>query len=306
VQAGGAFLDDGGFAITIAAPLLHDPALGSTVDGGLTKLGAGTLTLTASNSFTGDTLVTAGTLALSGNGSLPGTQNIIVGSGATLDVSQRSDGTLTIVHNGFPGQTLRGQGTVNGNVVVQNLLAPGLSTGTNIGTLQFDNDLTLGGGCVMEITKSPLTNDVVKVAGTLTFGGALAVAQLDGNPLAIGDSFKLFDAPGHTGAFLQVVLPPLAAGLAWNTNALYSTGVISVVPAPPVFGNIITATSSNLSFQVSGGTSNGLFYLLYATNLTLVNWVPLLTNQFDGNGGFSFTVDLDTNSPQGFYRLQLP
>ena len=103
-----------------------------------------------------------------------------------------------------------------------------------------------------------------------------------------------------------MVLPPLASGLAWNTNALYSTGVISVVPAPPVFGNIITATGSILNFQVSGGASNGPFYLLYSTNLASANWAPLLTNQFDGNGSFNFNVGLDTNSPQGFYRLQLP
>ena len=306
VQAGGAIIDDGGFAITIAAPLLHDPLLGASFDGGLAKLGAGTLTLTASNTFTGDTLVVAGSLALSGNGSLPGTQNITVGSGATLDVSGRNDGTLTIVHNGFPGQTLRGQGTIIGNVVVQNLLAPGLPTGTYIGTLSFNNDLALGGGTEMDITKSPLTNDVIRVAGALTFGGVLAVAQLDGNPLGIGDSFKLFDAPGHSGAFLQVVLPPLASGLEWNTNALYSMGVISVVPASPVFGSGVTATGSNLSFQASGGISNGLFYLLYATNLAPANWTPRLTNQFDGNGDFNFTVDPDPNSPQGFYRLQLP
>ena len=50
VQAGGAKIDDGGFTINaIAAPLLHDPSLGSTLDGGLTKLGSGKLTLAANN-----------------------------------------------------------------------------------------------------------------------------------------------------------------------------------------------------------------------------------------------------------------
>jgi len=45
VRAGGAKLDDNSFAITIAQPLIHDAALGATPDGGLTKFGAGTLTL---------------------------------------------------------------------------------------------------------------------------------------------------------------------------------------------------------------------------------------------------------------------
>jgi len=309
VQSGGAIIDDGGFAITIAAPLIHDALLGATYDGGLTKLGAGTLTLTASNTFTGDTLVSAGTLALSGNGSLAGGQNITVASGAALDVSQRSDGTLTVIHNGFPGQTLRGQGTIIGNVLIQNLLSPGLATGTYIGTLNFSNNLTFGAGCgvEMDITKSPLTNDRAKVAGTLTFGGALAVAQLDGNALSAGDSFKLFDAATYSGTFRSVTLPPLPSGLEWNTNSLSTNGTISVVFAPPVISSVLFS-GNNFVFAGTNGVAGTNFYLLTSTNLStpLSHWTRLLTNQFDGNGNFSVTNAVDANSPQDFYLLQLP
>ena len=313
VQASGAILDDGGFAITIAAPLLHDPALGATVDGGLIKQGAGSLTLTATNTFTGDTLVNAGTLALGGNGLFSGTQNITVGPGDTLDVSQRSDGTLTVVHNGFPGQTLRGQGTILGNVVIQNLLAPGFATGTYIGTLTFSNDLTFGAGCgvEMDITKSPLTNDMVKVAGKLALGGALAVSQLDGNALAAGDSFKLFDAGSYTGAFANVTLPLLPFGFAWDTNSLSTNGVIAVVsttpPAPPVISSV-SLSGNNFVFAGTGGVAGTNFYVLASTNISLPlsNWTRLLTNQFDNSGNFNVTNALDTSSPQNFYKLQVP
>ena len=44
VLAGGAIVNDGGFAITIGQNLLHG---GSGTDGGFMKLGAGTLTLRA-------------------------------------------------------------------------------------------------------------------------------------------------------------------------------------------------------------------------------------------------------------------
>src|SRR5260370_36608206 len=62
VQAGGAVIDTNGFNVTIAQPLVHDVALGSTADGGLTKIGVGTLTLTGGNPYTRPTPNTARTL----------------------------------------------------------------------------------------------------------------------------------------------------------------------------------------------------------------------------------------------------
>jgi hypothetical protein len=34
-------------------------------------------------------------------------------------------------------------------------------------------------------------------------------------------------------------------------------------------------------------------------------WMPVATNQFDGAGNFIFTNNLDPNTPQSFYQLQL-
>ncbi len=64
VRAGGGTIDTQAFAITVAQPLLHLPALGTSPDGGLTKTGAGTLILAGSNTYTGATTVSAGTLIL--------------------------------------------------------------------------------------------------------------------------------------------------------------------------------------------------------------------------------------------------
>ncbi len=88
VQAGGAFIDDGGFLINVGQPLIHDAALGTTADGGLTKSGLGTLTLSGANTYTGNTTVSAGALELAATtGSLKfvptanGTSNKITGTG---------------------------------------------------------------------------------------------------------------------------------------------------------------------------------------------------------------------------------
>ena len=55
VQAGGAVIDTNGNAVTINQPLLHSAA---GLDGGLTKVGGGTLTLTAVNTYDGGTIIT--------------------------------------------------------------------------------------------------------------------------------------------------------------------------------------------------------------------------------------------------------
>lgn len=64
VGAGGAIIDTNGHTVTIPQPLIHAASLGATVDGGLTKNGAGTLQLAGISTYTGKTVINAGTLQL--------------------------------------------------------------------------------------------------------------------------------------------------------------------------------------------------------------------------------------------------
>jgi autotransporter-associated beta strand protein len=61
----------------------------------LTKTGAGALTLSAANTYTGNTSISAGTLALGAAGSISNSANLILAAGATFDVSAISAYTLT-------------------------------------------------------------------------------------------------------------------------------------------------------------------------------------------------------------------
>jgi len=310
VQAGGAKIDDSGFTINaISAPLIHDPGLGSSLDGGLTKLGNGKLTLAANNTYTGPTLITAGTLALYAPplGSISNSSSIYIAAGAQLDFSLGGTAAMTL----GPGKLIWGNGSVAGAFTLGNAatLAPGSNA---IGSLTFSNALTLAAGCsnLFEISRSPLTNDFVKVFGSLTAGGSLIVSNPSA-PLVAGDSFKLFDAASYTGSFNTVILPALNPGLTWDTSQLDSASTITVVstapPMPPVFSQLHLSGNS-LLFGGSNGTANGTYYVLTSTNVTmpLANWLPLTTNQFDAAGNFVFSNAISPGATQIFYRLQVP
>ena len=299
----GANIDDGGNAITIGEPLQHDPSLGNNLDGGLTKLGSGTLTLIATNTFTGDTTISNGTLALSGNGSISNSDNIFVTDGAILDATARNDSTLALAS----GQTLSGDGAVKGNVIAGS--GATIEPGTGLGILSFSNNLTLNGGSttVIELDASAATNDVAQVGGTITCGGTLMLTNLNGN-FSEGQSFKLFNAGTYSGAFtnIQPVIPDV--NLAWNTNNLNS-GVVSIVsqPTPPPHFNGNAEGGNNFIFSATNGVPDWAFYILASTNVAapLNQWQPIATNNFDSNGNFIFTNSVDGNSPQQFYLLQL-
>jgi autotransporter-associated beta strand protein len=304
VQEGGAVIDDGGNAITVVEPLQHDATLAGDADGGLTKLGAGTLTLMAISSYNGDTIISNGVLALSGNAAISNSDSILVNSGAILDASVQTGGALSVA----AGQTLTGNSGVKGNITIGNgaTLAPGGS----LSTLTFSNNLTLDGGSttIFEVSKAPVTNDFARVTGNFMLGGTIVITNVGAAPYAPGDSFHLFSAGSYSGAFtnIQPVIP--AVNLAWNTNNL-SGGILSIVSAPTPSPQITCAvmTDGNFIFSATNGVPNWPCYILSATNLSspMNQWAIIATNLFDVNGGFNFTNSSDSSPSQLFYLLQL-
>lgn len=130
----------------------------------LTKTGAGTLSLTGANTFSGNTTISSGTLALGATGSIISTPLITIGSGATFDVS--APGAFQL--NG--STTLAGNGTVNGSVTEQagGVIFPGGSG--QAGTLTLNNNLTLNQGGNLYYN---LTNSTGGPNSTLTVGGSI-------------------------------------------------------------------------------------------------------------------------------------
>jgi rhamnogalacturonan endolyase len=260
---------------------------GTISDAGATSLiktGTGTFILTGTNTYSGGTTVSGGILAVNNSAG-----------------SATGSGAVTIANGG----TLGGTGIIFGAVTVQSggTLAPG----NPLGVLAMSNNLTLAAGSTtfVQIGHSPLTNNAVKVFGTLVEGGTLSVTNLGVTAFMAGDSFKLFNVPNYSGSFAGFELPPLTGNLTWNTNTLKYSGVLSVVTlTPPVIAGIKIA-GGNLVFSGSGGAGDWPFLLLTSTNLTASPWIPMSTNQFDASGNFILTNTINPNSPQTFYRLQL-
>jgi autotransporter-associated beta strand protein/T5SS/PEP-CTERM-associated repeat protein len=87
VRDGGARIDTNGFDVGLPERLLHSTIAGdAAIDGGLTKLGDGTLTLTGVSDYTGDTIVSAGGLAVTTAASL-GSGGISLADGTSLSVA---------------------------------------------------------------------------------------------------------------------------------------------------------------------------------------------------------------------------
>jgi autotransporter-associated beta strand protein len=277
----------------------------------IVKVGNGRLTLSGVNTYNGNTTISYGTLALgdgSTDGSISSSPTIDVATGAVLDVSARSDQTLTLGGT----QTLRGNGIINGNVTANSssTLSPADTDGV-IGLLTITNALTLSGNSTnkLDLDATAHTNDVIVVQGPagIAFAGTLNLNVAAGT-LAAGQTFKLFTAPSYGGAFATILPATPGAGLAWNTNNLTVNGSISVAATtPPSIGGI-TISGSDIVFSSTNGTPGGQVIVLTSTNVALpvIQWTALVTNNYDSSGSFTYTNSgaLSSGQTQQFYLLQ--
>jgi autotransporter-associated beta strand protein len=150
VKASGAVIDTNGNDISIAQALL-DGAGG----GGLTKNGAGALTLTAANTFTGSTAVNGGSLVV--NGSLAG--GVAVAAGSTL-AGSGSVGAISGAGSVGPGNS------------------PGILTATSVdpsSNMSFAFELTGAAPAYGSPTNS--VNDLLWLTGGTPFTTSLTSAN---------------------------------------------------------------------------------------------------------------------------------
>lgn len=213
--------------------------------GALRKLGAGTLTLTADNSYGGATTVEAGTLLINGD------QSAATG--------------LTTVNN---GATLGGSGTIGGDVFVAN--GGNLNPGNSPGTLTIAGNLALSGGSILNyefgeanVVGGPL-NDLIEVGGNLVLDGTINVTVPTAGAFDAG-VYRVFSYGGLlTDNGLTLGAMPAGSDVAVQTAVAGQVNLVNSTGLALSFWD--GSAGPKLNGQVDGG--NGSWHLGGADN----NW----------------------------------
>ena len=215
VRSGGAIIDTEGKSITIGQALL-DGAGG----GGLTKNGSGTLTLTGTNTFTGNSVVNAGTLRF--GPAHAGSGTITVASSSTAGFLSTASGVSVTVPSVTAASGASLQFEFTGQSGNPGTAAAVVST------------LTASGSVAVNMSASGLTPGTIPLLSYTTFlgGGSFTVGQL---PQGVVAAVTNNTATKKIELIISSVAPVLWTGLIngnWDVN---TTTNWSVNANPTVF-----------------------------------------------------------------------
>ena len=262
--------------------------------GGFTKTGAGALTLSGTNTYTGATTISAGTLRASGGSAIADTSAVTLANiaSAALDLSA-SETVGTLSGGGAAGGNL----TLNANTLTVNQAAnatySGIASGTGGITKQGANTLTLSGA-------NTYTGITTVTAGTLALGASNVLANassavVNGGTLALA-------ANSDTMAGVQL----LSGSITSTTGVLTSTsnydlqsGTVSAILAGAVGVNKSTAGAVTLSGAntYTGATAVNAGTLTLGANNVLANASTVVVN------GGTLSVNTRTDTVAGVQLL---
>lgn len=226
-----------GSALTLADDSSQTFSGSLSGNGALIKQGTGTLTLNGvSSGFSGSTTVAGGTLAVGD----------AANAGAVLG------GNVLVNALG----TLRGHGTVSGDVSSSGVVAPGGS----IGTLSVGGNYTQGSTGMLAIEVSPTDAAQLRVGGAAALGGSLAIV-FDPGTYTARRYTVLSAASGVTGRFANVNTATAGANLGTlQTSVDYGRNAVDVLlaeataPGNPGSPTVVAPTKTTI-YTAQGTTA---------------------------------------------------
>jgi outer membrane autotransporter protein len=262
--AGGTF-DTNGNNVTLASTI--------SGAGALTKQGVGTLTLTASNTYSGGTVVTGGLINFNAASNFGSGMVTLNGGGLQWAAGSSADISAKLAPLGAGGGTF----DTNGNTVT---FATGL-TGTGglakqgLGKLNLTGNSTYTGGTAvlagtLAINGSVAGNVAVGSAGTLGGNGTIFGSVVNAGTLVPGNSIGLLTVNGSyvqaAGSIYQVEVNNAGQGDRINVGgaAAIQGGTVQVQAAAGSYANSTTYTIVRAAGGVSGtyaGVSSNFAFL---------------------------------------------
>jgi len=271
-------------------------AVGGT-PGSLSSNGAGTLVLTAGETYTGQTTIAAGTLALSGNGSIANSSDVI--DNGTFDISNTNNGASIVSLGGSGNVTLGTQSLslTNAHDAFYGVISGsgGLNVAGSLEILLGDN--TYAGGTTIASGSELLIGDqgtTGSIAGDVTNDGYLLFDRTDAVTYAgaVSGTGGLYQYASGSLTLTSVSTFTGNAVIYGGTLALSGNGSIAEAYNVADYGTFdISNTANGASISSLAGSGN---VNLGTQTLTLTNAVDTFSGAISGGGGLTLSGGTET------------
>lgn len=273
---------------------------GNLQDGTTTSVfkdGAGTLTLSASNSYTGDTRIREGVIIVAGSGTLGSSSDVFLYDGANLNLSASA----------FVA-SVQEWGTANAGTVSIGSGATLTVNGADKGTLQQS---TISGDGALTIAASGTT--VLRLYGTNTYTGATTIS---------GGGLQVAGTAGSAGLTATASIAVSGGKLLLeSSNVINDSATVSLSGGTiqragnvsEVFGDLSITSASFLDY----GAANDLGTVRFGSYtpsslLTVQNFLPgnklqfgnsISSTDLENASLFSFSSAISTGTEGGFFTI---